>query len=180
MSASLILSIGTRAHVCRSTTTDDHIPHRLVVNNVLKFLPLAPTSPSSLIHGCCWLNVPYVLSLLQDELGNRRACEQAASAALHNSSHVVIDRCNFNPQQRRTWLQLAAAYTQQPVCVMALHLNVPLHVCKQRVAARIDHPTLFGAHAAGVVHRWATSVGRYLGSVWLHIWGFTLPQALRI
>jgi predicted kinase len=36
----------------------------------------------------------------QDELGNRRTCEQKAELALAQGRSVVIDRTNFDQQQR--------------------------------------------------------------------------------
>jgi hypothetical protein len=45
---------------------------------------------------------------LQDTLGSRSSCEQAARRALFEGRHVIVDRCNFDSSQRSTWVRLAA------------------------------------------------------------------------
>lgn len=47
------------------------------------------------------------LTRSQDELGTRQACEALAEEALGAGHHVLVDRCNFNAQQRKTWVALA-------------------------------------------------------------------------
>ena len=42
----------------------------------------------------------------QDELGNRRRCEEKARLALLANKCPVIDRCNFDESQRLKWFQL--------------------------------------------------------------------------
>lgn len=49
--------------------------------------------------GWAWVN--------QDTLGDRQACEAAVKQALRSGKSVIVDRCNFNKQQRSTWVRLA-------------------------------------------------------------------------
>jgi predicted kinase/endonuclease/exonuclease/phosphatase family metal-dependent hydrolase len=72
----------------------------------------------------------------QDALGCRSKCEDCAKAALQNGRSIVIDRCNFDAQQRSTWLSIARNFAARAV---AVQLDVPLSVCTQRVAARRGH-----------------------------------------
>ena len=44
----------------------------------------------------------------QDVLGSRGRCLKAATRALRNGEHVLVDRCNFDEQQRAHWLRLTA------------------------------------------------------------------------
>lgn len=86
----------------------------------------------------------------QDELGDRRACEAAASAALASGRSVVIDRCNFDAAQRATWLRIASDAGLRSRC-SALFFDVPAAECARRASARRGHPTLAPASAAAVV-----------------------------
>ena len=70
--------------------------------------------------------------------------------ALAAGQEVVIDRCNFNEQQRATWVALARSIG---VAATGLQLQVPLQECIRRVAARVDHPTLKADNAAEVIQR---------------------------
>lgn len=45
--------------------------------------------------------------IAQDTLGNRRKCENAAVSALQAGREVVIDRCNFDREQRAVWINIA-------------------------------------------------------------------------
>ena len=67
---------------------------------------------------------------------NRLELTEAALAGGHN---VVIDRCNFDESQRQHWLRIGARHG---ATIVAAFLNTPIRVCKQRVAARRNHPTL--------------------------------------
>jgi predicted kinase len=77
----------------------------------------------------------------QDDLGTRKACEARMEQALKQNKRVVVDRCNLDVQQRKTWFNIAAKYNalNSVDCVV---LNIPVEVCKKRVAERKDHPTL--------------------------------------
>jgi predicted kinase len=79
---------------------------------------------------------PGFVRISQDELGNRAKCMDAAHAALQSGISIIVDRCNFDAQQRSTWLSLAERCCARTV---AVQLDVPLVVCIQRVAARKVH-----------------------------------------
>jgi endonuclease/exonuclease/phosphatase family metal-dependent hydrolase/predicted kinase len=79
---------------------------------------------------------PGFVRVSQDELGGRHKCEDAAKAALQHGSNVVVDRCNFDSQQRSTWLSIAHKFSARAVAVL---FDVPLNVCLHRVAARRGH-----------------------------------------
>jgi predicted kinase len=83
--------------------------------------------------------MPTPIRVSQDDLGNRKACEALAEAALRVGHNVVIDRCNFDEAQRATWLKIGRRHG---CAVVAAFLNTPNSVCKQRVMSRADHPTL--------------------------------------
>jgi len=42
----------------------------------------------------------------QDELKTRKRCEAVAEAHLKEGKSVIVDRCNFDYQQRLTWIKL--------------------------------------------------------------------------
>lgn len=81
------------------------------------------------------------------------ACEAAAADALARGCHVVVDRCNFDPQQRAVWLGLARTVGGPRARVLALHLNIPPSECKRRCMLRQGHPTLGARDADAVIDR---------------------------
>lgn len=42
--------------------------------------------------------------ICQDELGSRQICESTMVQRLLNGHNVVIDRCNFDAEQRKHWI----------------------------------------------------------------------------
>eukprot|EP01087_Luapelamoeba_hula_P011952 TRINITY_DN3323_c0_g1_i3.p1 TRINITY_DN3323_c0_g1~~TRINITY_DN3323_c0_g1_i3.p1 ORF type:complete len:259 (+),score=42.37 TRINITY_DN3323_c0_g1_i3:194-970(+) len=85
----------------------------------------------------------------QDEMGNRKACETAAKAALRRGQSVLVDRCNFDYDQRHVWIKLALAHGVNRID--AVHLLVAPDTCKARVAVRVDHPTIQDAELGAEV-----------------------------
>lgn len=80
----------------------------------------------------------------QDELGSREKCKAATHAALFATPprNVLVDRCNFDAEQRAPWIELARARGAE-VAVGAVVFRVPLAECVRRARARGDaHPTL--------------------------------------
>ena len=75
----------------------------------------------------------------QDELGNRKECEKQAARALQQGRSVLIDRTNFDNQQRSHWLRIADSHS---VAATAVYLDVDIDTCKARVMSRSGHPTL--------------------------------------
>jgi predicted kinase len=75
----------------------------------------------------------------QDELGNRKECEKQAARALQQGRSVLIDRTNFDNQQRSHWLRIAGSHG---VAATAVYLDVDIDTCKARVMSRSGHPTL--------------------------------------
>jgi predicted kinase/endonuclease/exonuclease/phosphatase family metal-dependent hydrolase len=109
----------------------EHEPR--VQSPVIIVLVGAPGSGKSTLAA---LLSPRFVRVSQDELGSRHKCEDAAGAALQCGSNVVIDRCNFDSQQRSAWLSIANKFSARSV---AVQLDVPLSVCLERVAARQGH-----------------------------------------
>jgi predicted kinase len=80
-----------------------------------------------------------LVRISQDELGSRGACQSATQAALSAGRSVVIDRCNFDEAQRKTWVEMARAFGAR---LSAVCMDVPIETCEQRVMQRRGHPTL--------------------------------------
>ena len=72
----------------------------------------------------------------QDTLGSRQKCESVARAALQRSSNVIVDRCNFDVDQRSPWLQIAE---QAGVLCTALWLDLGKDIAAQRALHRVGH-----------------------------------------
>ncbi len=72
-------------------------------------------------------------------MGTRKDCEKAFTEALYAGRDIVVDRCNFNQQQREIWLHYARNYGAQ--CI-GVQIMIPIEVCIERALARTHHPTL--------------------------------------
>ncbi|OMJ08186.1 Transcription factor [Smittium culicis] len=71
--------------------------------------------------------------------------------ALFKGKNVIIDRCNFDEDQRKIWVKIAEE-TRCPVD--ALFFDISVKVCKERVTERKGHPTgVEGKFGAEVVAR---------------------------
>jgi len=75
----------------------------------------------------------------QDALGTRKRCIRAAEAALLKGHPVIIDRCNFDPEQRAHWLQLPSIKGAPHGTCAAVFLDTPMDVAYERVLARPAH-----------------------------------------
>ncbi|GAA5907867.1 hypothetical protein JCM8208_001966 [Rhodotorula glutinis] len=84
--------------------------------------------------------VPGWVRVNQDDLGDRRTCEQAVRRALSNGLSVLVDRQNFDAQQRRTWLEIATEFPGVEVGGMVM--GTAREECRERLLVRYDHPTI--------------------------------------
>ncbi|KAI9269825.1 hypothetical protein BY458DRAFT_436522 [Sporodiniella umbellata] len=57
---------------------------------------------------------------------------------LKEEANVVVDRCNFDVQQRKTWIELAQEYNVPINCIV---LTTTKQECMSRVKVREKHPT---------------------------------------
>ncbi|KZV68950.1 hypothetical protein PENSPDRAFT_753717 [Peniophora sp. CONT] len=91
----------------------------------------------------------------QDEMGDRRAVENAARRTLQEGHSVCIDRTNLDRTQRSHWLNIAH---EQNVPVRIVFFDTPYNVCAERLQRRRNHPTLHDAQTAiSVLRRFAGS-----------------------
>lgn len=93
----------------------------------------------------------------QDEMGNRKAVEASARTALTKGQNVIVDRCNFDYDQRAHFLELAHKAGVRDV--RCLWLDTPAEVCKLRVSVRKDHPTIpEGDAGVAIIDKFSTSM----------------------
>ncbi|GIL69057.1 hypothetical protein Vretimale_17378 [Volvox reticuliferus] len=107
--------------------------------------------------------------ICQDECGSRGAAETAFSSAMlrgpasssTSSSdgwwkpHVVLDRCSPDMADRKEWLKLAMV-GKRDKGIVAVFFDVDPAICKARVAARTDHPTIPQGRGGRVVDSFLT------------------------
>ncbi|ORE01914.1 P-loop containing nucleoside triphosphate hydrolase protein [Rhizopus microsporus var. microsporus] len=74
----------------------------------------------------------------QDDMGSRKACEMHAKRFLNKKLSIVIDRCNFDEKQRKTWVDLGQKYNVPVDCIV---LTTTEQECSERIQCREDHPT---------------------------------------
>jgi predicted kinase len=93
----------------------------------------------------------------QDLLKTRVACESLCTRALQNGWSPIIDRCNFNGQQRDHFLQIGREANEAwrkfgaSIPIHAIVFHVPIDECIRRIQHRQNHPTLKGPEAPRVV-----------------------------
>jgi len=76
----------------------------------------------------------------QDELGSRGACSKLMRLQLEKGKNVVIDRCNFDAHQRKSFIDIAIeGGVSNITCV---HLKLDPDECLKRAAKRKDHPSI--------------------------------------
>jgi len=88
----------------------------------------------------------------QDTLGNRRECEDLTRKILRKKKIPIIDRCNFNPQQRQYWIDIARSVRASYECIV---FSYTVEVCIRRCQQRTNHETISARNAAAVVRRMA-------------------------
>lgn len=92
----------------------------------------------------------------QDTLKTRPRCLLAARRALDEGKTPIIDRCNFDAEQRKNFRALAAEGSGVPVdCVV---FDCGTEECVRRCVGRVGHPTLHKGNARGIVKLMAKSL----------------------
>ncbi|CEL56244.1 hypothetical protein RSOLAG1IB_07660 [Rhizoctonia solani AG-1 IB] len=76
----------------------------------------------------------------QDELGRREDVEREVCMVLSQGLSVCVDRTNFDPSQRRTWIDIARQHSG--VEIWGITMDTPIDICRARLIERKDHPTL--------------------------------------
>ena len=97
----------------------------------------------------------------QDTLKSRKACEEAVKKTYRRvgvppttPANICIDRCNFDPSQRKHWIVLAQQYNVATQDICAVVLDVPVATAIERVQKRRHHPTLKpGKESIGIVKK---------------------------
>ncbi|BEJ15653.1 hypothetical protein CspHIS471_0502580 [Cutaneotrichosporon sp. HIS471] len=85
--------------------------------------------------------------------GRRQEVEGDVRAALANGVNVIVDRVDFNPEQRAHFIQLGMERTPRPR-IRCLVLTASDKTLRERLEGRTDHPTLRDAgQAIGVLGR---------------------------
>ncbi|CAI2175374.1 11285_t:CDS:10 [Funneliformis geosporum] len=74
----------------------------------------------------------------QDDLGSRRACESVSKLQINKRKNVIVDRCNFDKRQRKTWVDLAIQFN---LTIDAIIMDTPYEICEKRILSRENHPT---------------------------------------
>ncbi|KAF9424674.1 hypothetical protein BGZ94_007988 [Podila epigama] len=85
---------------------------------------------------------PEYVRINQDDLGDRQACEAMTLSALQakdRTQSVIIDRCNFDADQRKVWADIAKQLKVEEIDVIIM--DTEFYHCKKRILARSDHPT---------------------------------------
>ncbi|KAG0305676.1 hypothetical protein BGZ98_003756 [Dissophora globulifera] len=98
---------------------------------------------------------PEYVRINQDDLGDRAACEALMMSALQakdRTQSVIIDRCNFDQDQRKVWVGLARQLNVPEINVIIM--DTEFYHCKMRILARSNHPTqVDGANGVEVLHK---------------------------
>jgi predicted kinase len=97
--------------------------------------------------------MPYKFARInQDDLGSRRHCEERARLALSEGKCPVIDRCNFDADQREKFIKIAHELEVPVDCIVfEMETLVTVDECIKRCRERRGHPTIQPGEAKGVV-----------------------------
>ena len=90
----------------------------------------------------------------QDQLGSRKACLRLCQQVLESSSIrcPIIDRCNFDAEQRESFIRMAHDYNVVVDCVI---FNFSKEECIERCQSRSHHETIARGQEKAVVSRLA-------------------------
>ncbi|KAK9765860.1 hypothetical protein K7432_005472 [Basidiobolus ranarum] len=87
----------------------------------------------------------------QDDMGDRRTCERFTYEWLTEGKNVVIDRCNFDSAQRKTWIRIAFEFD---LCPEVIFFATSFQSCEVRVRNREEHPTgVHGKEGLGILRK---------------------------
>mmetsp|Transcript_27832 Transcript_27832/g.42397 ORF Transcript_27832/g.42397 Transcript_27832/m.42397 type:complete len:277 (+) Transcript_27832:3-833(+) len=93
--------------------------------------------------------MPYKYARInQDKLKTRKRCVSKTKDALQKGLCPIIDRFNFDPSQRQTWIELRTANSLAVDCIL---FDVPVDECIRRCQLRTNHETVSSEQAASVV-----------------------------
>lgn len=81
---------------------------------------------------------PDYLRISQDEQG-KEGHLKIYTAALERGDDIIVDRCNFNVQQRQRYIKLAKEKNYKTLIIW---LQVSAEDCKKRIRNRDVHPNL--------------------------------------
>jgi len=84
----------------------------------------------------------------QDRIGSRHKCERLCRQAFNDGLCPVIDRCNFNTEQRAHFIKIAKEYN---AAVDVIVFAYPVEECIQRCENRTGHETVSPSEARTVV-----------------------------
>mmetsp|Transcript_7784 Transcript_7784/g.11423 ORF Transcript_7784/g.11423 Transcript_7784/m.11423 type:complete len:215 (+) Transcript_7784:83-727(+) len=88
--------------------------------------------------------------ICQDVLKSRQRCEIACRKALRTGKTVIIDRCNFDRDQRDTFMSIAHEFNVMVDCVVFRYRK---EACIVRCEERNHHETIQPRDARSVVSR---------------------------
>jgi len=97
----------------------------------------------------------------QDDLG-RKGCMELVNKnvplARQGKTRIAVDRCNLTKDERAEWLDmLGSPPAKEIVCVF---FSFSPEQCKQRAAARLDHPTIRSGGGARIIDAQAKQLER--------------------
>ncbi|KAI8368410.1 AAA domain-containing protein [Choanephora cucurbitarum] len=82
---------------------------------------------------------------------SRKACEKYTREFLNKRYSVIVDRCNFDRDQRKTWVDIAQEYKLPIDCIV---MTADKQECRNRIEVRTEHPTgVVGREGVSVLNR---------------------------
>jgi hypothetical protein len=93
-------------------------------------------------------------SLNQDAIGTRQKVENRAMHALRSRKSIIIDRCNFDVEQRAHWIKIAREFNIDTVYCLLMPSFDDVALCAKRAEKRgADGVHEGGIKWYGVCHR---------------------------
>ncbi|SAM06146.1 hypothetical protein [Absidia glauca] len=87
----------------------------------------------------------------QDDLRSRKNCELHMRKYLKDQYSIVVDRCNFDVSQRKTWVGIANEFNVPVDCLV---FTANQQDCGERIQERKNHPTgVHGQEGLGILKK---------------------------
>lgn len=158
LSAKPLLSMQALIGGKVDTTTNDHfrsLIHKLDANldeslSVLVLVGIPGSGKTTYCEELVQLFGDRWVSHNQDVLKTRKNVIHATEKSLQRNKSVIIDRCNFDPLQRATWIDLGGKYRVNNILCVVVPEFCNVELCTKRCFERGDD----GIHPDGDTTDW--------------------------
>lgn len=130
----------------------DELPSQSPGPFLLMLIGIPGSGKSTLAEALVKERPEFFVRVNQDTLGTRRQCEDMCRAVLSEGKCAILDRCNFDAEQRKPFLEISKGLELD---VDGVVMDIPINQCIDRCQRRKGHPTLAPHEARNVIEGFA-------------------------